>query len=100
MKNGDRDGKCYQLAWQYIIQHNKGILIHAQVWSNNLEMMIGHALVETEFGFIYEPVSDRYFERETLYNLFKITEDARYSVLEALVMTLKTGHYGPWDKEK
>jgi hypothetical protein len=92
-----REGLCYQLAWQHINEQGEGTLIHAEIWSANLSRMIGHALVETETGYIYEPVSDRYFVKEPFYRTHKIKEVARYSLEQAGIMVLKHNNYGPWE---
>jgi hypothetical protein len=93
----NREGHCYELAYKHILEQGEGTLVHAEVWSNNLNMMIGHALVETETGFIYEPVLDRYFLKDWLYEKYKIKDHARYAYEEALLMVCKHYSYGPWD---
>ena len=93
-----REGLCYKFAYEHILEQGEGTLIHAEVFSPKLEHMIEHALVETETGFIYEPVLDRYFVKDWLYHTYKVKELAHYTEKEALLMVCKTGTYGPWDK--
>ena len=95
-----REGKCYELAVKHIIEQQEGTLIHAEVYSFTLKRMIGHALVETETGFIYEPVVNRYFRKEDLYPKYKIKELTRYSIEEALLMVLREDNYGPWEDQR
>jgi len=92
-----RDGRCYELAYRHILGMRGGTLVHARVFSPKLGHIIEHALVETETGFIYEPVVNRYFEKDFLYLTYKVKELARYTVMEAIHMALETGTYGPWD---
>lgn len=92
----ERAGRCYELACKYMLIYQRGILVHAEVYSYKLERTIDHALVETDTGLIYEPVSDRYFRKGWLYDTFKVKEHKRYTVEEAMIMTIKTGTYGPW----
>lgn len=93
-----RDGRCFELAYRHILNTQEGTLIHAEVFSYTLGHTIEHALIETETGFIYEPVLDRYFEKDWLYRKYKVKELARYTVTEAAIMGLKTGNYGPWEE--
>ena len=93
-----REGDCYRLATQHIIAQQEGTLIHAEVWSAKQDGMIGHALVETETGFIYEPVLDRYFKKDWLYKTYKVKELKRYTTEGAMVMMLKEKNYGPWEE--
>lgn len=95
-EKGAREGRCYELAYQHILTQEECILIHAEVFSPKLKCMIGHALVETETGFIYEPVSELYFEKDWLYATYKIKELSRYTAREALMKALEEGTYGPW----
>ena len=96
-KGKPREGHCYELAFKHIMGEEEGTLIHVEVYSFTLGCMIGHALVETETGFIYEPVRDQYFPKDWLYEKFKVVEHARYEYEEALAMVCKHGSYGPWD---
>ncbi|MCJ7760838.1 hypothetical protein MUP59_06830 [Candidatus Bathyarchaeota archaeon] len=94
-----REGLCYKLAYEHILEQGEGTLIHVEVFSQKLGHMIDHALVETEMGFIYEPVIDRYFDKGWLYRTYKVNELARYTMKEALLMAIETGTYGPWKKD-
>ena len=92
----ERAGRCYELAWRHIINHGEGTLIHGEVWSHKLGRMIGHAWVETETGFIYEPVSDQYFEKDWLYKTYKVKEFNTYTPEQAAIMAARTKTHGPW----
>lgn len=94
-KRVGREGCCYELAYKHILEQQEGTLVHAEVWSNKLGCMIGHALVETETGYIYESVLDKYFEKKWLYETYKVKEINRYTVEEAMIMGIKTRNYGP-----
>ena len=94
-----RRGRCYELAIKHLLDQGEGTLVHIKVWSRTFGMFIGHALVETETGFIYEPVVDRYFEKEWLFRTYKVEEFKRYTVTETIKMCLKHKNYGPWDSK-
>ena len=91
-----RAGRCYELAWRHIAREQEGTLIHGEVYSHKQGRMIPHAWVETETGFIYEPESDRYFEKDWLYRTYKMKEEHRYTVEEAAIMAARTNNLGPW----
>lgn len=97
MRRVKREGKCYQLAYHYLLEHGGSILIHAEVYSFALGKRISHALVENEIGLIYEPVVGKYFTKDFLYPLYDIKEHARYTLMEALDKAFEFGTYGPWE---
>jgi len=94
-----RQGRCYELAIKYLVKHKRGTLVHARVWSPNLQKMIDHALVEIDEYTTYEPVTDRCFLKPWLYARYTVEELKRYSVEEVAIMVLKEKNYGPWHKE-
>lgn len=96
----ERAGRCYELAWKHIIHQGEGTLNHGEVWSSKLDRMIGHAWVETETSFIYEPESDQYFEKNWLYKTYKMKEVDTYTPKQAAIMAARTNYFGPWTKEE
>jgi hypothetical protein len=95
-----REGLCFQLAFQHVTDQEEGTLVHGKVWSPKLGQMIDHAWVITETGYVYEPVSDRYFERKSLYETYRMKEENIYTPTEARKMALRTNNYGPWSDEE
>jgi hypothetical protein len=96
----EREGRCYELAWQHIAYQDEGTLVHGEVWSQNLRRMIGHAWVVTETGWVYEPVADEYFRKDELYKTYKMKEINTYTPTEARKMALVGKHFGPWSDEE
>jgi hypothetical protein len=94
-----REGLCFQLAFQHVTHQEEGTLVHGKIWSPKLRQMIDHAWVITETGYIYEPVSDRYFYRDPLYKKYKMQEINLYTPDEARKMALRANNYGPWSDE-
>ena len=93
-----RKGKCYILAWHHINDNMEGTLIHCTVYSFNLHKRIDHALIETQNGdTIWEPVTNRYFEKKSFYEMYQIVEVHRYNYEEVCIMTLKHETFGPWE---
>ena len=99
MAKESREGRCYELAVKHVWEYEEGTVIHALVWSPNLKRMIGHALVETDTGYIYEPVTGFYWEKAELYREYKIKEIARYDLEQVSINCLKFKHFGPWHNE-
>ena len=71
-----RKGQCFVLAYKHIEEYDEGFLIHAEVWSEPLNQMIDHAFVETDEGYIWEPVSN-----------------------QALINACKYSTFGPWGRD-
>lgn len=94
-----RKGQCFVLAYKHIEEYDEGFLIHAEVWSEPLNQMIDHAFVETDEGYIWEPVSNQYFHKLDLYVKFKIVEKHRYTPKEAIINACKYSTFGPWGRD-
>jgi len=92
-------GRCYELAAKYILNQWEGDLIHAAVWSDKQQRMIDHALVETDTGWIYEPVTETYHERTPFFRRYSISEIKRYTKDEMTEMLCQKMTYGPWAPE-
>lgn len=91
-------GTCYEDAWRFLIKQEEGELVHGTVES--LGKRIGHAWVELDTGFIYEPQTARFFEPDVFKRAFSPVEDARYTVEEAAIMIARIGRHGPWIDEE
>lgn len=91
-------GTCYEDAWRFLIKQEEGELVHGTVES--LGKRIGHAWVELDTGFIYEPQTARFFEPDVFKRAFSPVEDARYTVEEAAIMVARVGKHGPWTDEE
>lgn len=100
-RNGNgRAGLCFKFAFEHILRQQEGTLVHGRVWSRALGRAIDHAWVVTETGFVYEPVADRYFEKDELYRAYQMKEIAVYTVEEAMRMAAQAKHYGPWSETR
>jgi hypothetical protein len=95
-----REGNCYELAWRFITTEDEGTLVHGTVWSPNLKKRIGHAWVVTETGFVYEPVSNQFYDKEWIYKTYAMEEEQTYSPFQSWEMAAKWRHFGPWGYTK
>lgn len=95
-----REGECYEWALKFIIAEDEGTLVHGTVWSYPLKKRISHAWVVTETGWVFEPVAGRFFDKEWLYEHFKMEEEQTYTPAEAAATALRHHHFGPWGPTK
>jgi hypothetical protein len=91
-------GTCYADAWRFLIKEGEGKLVHGTVYSGNRR--IGHAWVETDSGFVWEPETGRYFTLLGFKCDFAPVENTRYTPEEAAIMVARTRNFGPWTEEE
>lgn len=91
-------GTCYTDAWRFLIKEGEGKLVHGTVYSGNRR--IGHAWVQTNSDFIWEPQTGRHFTNLGFRCDFAPIEESRYSPEEAAIMVAQARHFGPWTKEE
>ena len=91
-------GTCYADAWRFLIKEGEGKLVHGTVYSGNRRM--GHAWVETESGFVWEPETGRYFTLLGFRCDFAPVENTRYTPEQAAIMVARTRNFGPWTEEE
>jgi len=91
-------GTCYQDAWRFVIKEGEGHLIHGTVW--NGDKRVGHAWVETETGYIWEPETKKFYTKLGFESAAAPVEQHRYTPTEASVMAARTKNFGPWTDEE
>jgi hypothetical protein len=91
-------GTCYADAWRFLINKGEGKLVHGTVYSGNRR--IGHAWVQTNSDFIWEPQTGRYFTTLGFRCDFAPIEESRYTPEEAAIMVARMRHFGPWTEEE
>jgi len=97
-------GNCYYSAY-----NNMGgkypILVHGIVTGTKgkLEgLEYGHAWLEFErdgIEWCYDSETDKEFPKVLFYRVGNVEYTKKYTPMEAVVESLKFGHYGPWDKK-
>ncbi len=102
-------GTCYPDAWRFLIKEEEGYLVHGSVVSYSLVeypfglpdelRRIGHAWVETETGYIWEPQTKRFYTKGEFEGVAKPIEERRYTATEAAIMAARTSSHGPWTDE-
>jgi uncharacterized membrane protein (UPF0127 family) len=91
-------GTCYTDAWRFLVKEGKGKLVHGTVYSG--DRRIGHAWVETETGWIWEPQTSRYFTKLGFRDVFAPDKESHYTAEEAAIMVARAKHFGPWTEEE
>ena len=91
----ERAGRCYQLAWRYLVKHDEGEMVHGSVLSAGRR--INHAWIDLPSGFTYEPVSETYADTDGFYKTYSAEVHQRYTPTQAAILAAKTNTFGPWD---
>jgi len=91
-------GACYEDAWRFLRKEKEGHLVHGTVWSE--DKRIGHAWVETETGYIWEPETGNFFTKLGFENVAAPIAEAKYDTTEASIMAARSQNFGPWTPEE
>lgn len=98
------DGRCYSAAMRWITA-SKGSdwqVVHGTVFSGELEKRIEHAWCERG-NLVVDlamPIPAKVIAREQYYRVIQPDVSRRYSAGEALLLSIKNGHHGPWDESE
>ncbi len=97
-------GLCYTAALRWVADANmtNWQLVHGTVFSGALEKRIEHAWCE-RFGMVVDltmPVGSRVVSRATFYQTIQPDNTNRYSPDDALFLSIRTRHDGPWDESE
>lgn len=100
----DWTGDCYgaAMAWITAADEDDWIVVHGTVLSEKVGKRIEHAWCERD-RFVVDlamPVGSRIIEREQYYRVLQPQVKGRYSSDDALALSLKNRHHGPWDEPK
>jgi hypothetical protein len=100
----DWTGDCYgaAMAWINAAEEDDWFVIHGTVLSERVGRRIEHAWCERE-RFVVDltmPVGSRIIEREQYYRVLQPSVKNRYSSDDAVVLSLRHRHHGPWDEPK
>lgn len=100
----DWTGLCYAAALCCVrnSEYRDWVVVHGTVWSERLGKRIEHAWCERG-DFVVDmtmPVEARIIERERYYRVFKPKAEKLYSSDDALILSIKNRHDGPWDESE
>ena len=98
----NKGGNCYQVAFDTLIENPNAKLVHGVVTGQGpIEgIQYTHAWVEDGDEIIDNTLSPnlRRLPKQLYYALGNIDITRKYTYKQALEQTIKTGHYGYWDK--
>ena len=98
----DWTGLCYTAAlrWAGEAESRNWIVVHGTVWSDTAGKRIEHAWCELEEIVVdlSLPVGSRIIDRQRYYRSAKPQVSKVYSSEEALLLSIKNRHDGPWEE--
>lgn len=89
-------GRCYELVGLQAIKEPDGTVIHGTIQGYGMPPL-NHAWWVYPDGSVWEPATAQDYTAEAFRVLFRPRYIYGYSVKEALLRMVATGHYGPWD---
>lgn len=97
-------GDCYGAAmnWIRVAEEEDWVVIHGTVWSEKCGKRIDHAWCERA-GWVVDlaqPVGAKLIKRDQYYRVVQAEIRNKYSSEDALVLSLKHRHQGPWDESE
>jgi len=96
----DWTGLCYTavVQWAAVAEDHDWVVVHGTVWSETLGKRIEHAWCERGELVVdlALPVGSRIIERDRYYQAAKPDVSTVYSSDDALLLSVKNGHHGPW----
>ncbi len=100
----DWTGLCYTatLRWITVAEERDWLVIHGTVWSDELGKRIEHAWCERD-AFVADlalPVGTKIVSNEAYYRAAKPEVSKVYSCDDAMLMSIKNRHDGPWDESE
>lgn len=100
----DWTGLCYTATLQWITtaEDRDWVVAHGTVLSERVGKRIGHAWCERGEWVVdlAMPVGTRIIERDRYYRVVKPEVGKVYSSEDALILSIKTGHQGPWGESE
>jgi hypothetical protein len=92
-------GLCYELSGRYVSAHPKSILVHGKITNPFAKGLpeVEHAWVENG-NEIFDPVMDMKWPKNVYEDFFKAKIYKKYSFMDTIKITDKTGHWGPWEE--
>ncbi len=98
----DWTGLCYTAALRWLRENEGWLLVHGTVLSERVGTRIEHAWCERDEVIVdlAMPVGVRIIEREKYYRVVQPKVHKVYSSDDALLLSIKTKHDGPWDDDE
>jgi hypothetical protein len=91
-----RLGRCYELAGNLALHNPETQLIHGSIQGFGAPR-IPHAWVVLPDGSIWEPATNKVWEKPIFYGFFNAIVRKRYDQQTFMRMMVRHEHWGPWD---
>ena len=97
-KPNNRLGRCYELSGRYVSGHPESILVHGKITNPFAKGLpeVEHSWVE-DGNEIFDPVMDLRWPKNVYEDFFKAKIYKKYSFMDTIKITDKTGNWGPWE---
>ena len=96
----DWTGLCYvaAISWISAVDELDWLVVHGTVWSETVGKRIEHAWCERGETVVdlAMPVGARIIDRERYYRVIKPEVSKRYTSDDALLLSIRNSHHGPW----
>jgi hypothetical protein len=91
-----RLGRCYELAGEFALMGDEGvILVHGSIQGFG-NPRLKHAWVELPNGSVWEPASNKEWDRQVFDRVFNPQADNKYDQLSVAKYCTQHEHWGPW----
>ena len=97
-KPNNRLWRCYELSGRYVSGHPESILVHGKITNPFAKGLpeVEHSWVE-DGNEIFDPVMDLRWPKNVYEDFFKAKIYKKYSFMDTIKITDKTGNWGPWE---
>ena len=90
-------GECFRNA--RITAKDDETIVHGKV--TNIEgRTFDHAWIETNEDTVKDPTQNVEMEKHKWYKLLNAKSEAKYSKIDAMINSARSGHHGPWNKDE
>jgi len=96
-KHKKRSGRCFELAFSYLLGNEDKILVHGSVQHISGNQM-AHAWIENHEGDVYDLVKNEIYNGDEYYRKFNARKMFSYTVKDAANKFTEHNHSGPWEQ--
>lgn len=91
-----REGRCYELAARFVSKNEGCVLVYGSAELGVEGKRIDHAWVETDGGFIWEPITDGFYEPDAFNRRVKPIVKKRISYEETVRQVQRNPNSDQW----
>lgn len=98
---GPRTGLCYEMAARFVRDNPTWSVVHATLYpqiGDFVNSVYLHGFAEKD-NVIFDPVVNAFYDRESYYKYYAITDVRKFSATQARRLMGRTRHWGSWDAD-